>query len=134
MYLLFGIFMHVLLPKSAEFRSFLLNMCMLAPESSTNSLSSSFITDGAGRHHSLEGEKKVALSFSSELVHVFGKVPCLDLGTSLLSFNLLLRPILKFQSVGTTQKRNLDLNFSERRTFVFSDVCMTVRSFCESYS
>ena len=30
--------------------------------------------------------------------------------------------------------RNFELNFSERRTFVFSDVCMTLRSFCESYS
>ena len=37
-------------------------MCILAPESATNSLSSGFITDGAGRHHSLVGEKKVALS------------------------------------------------------------------------
>ena len=39
-------------------------MCTLAPESTTNSLSSSFITDGAGRHHSLASEKKVAVSVS----------------------------------------------------------------------
>ena len=39
-------------------------MCMLALESTTNYLSSGFITDGAGRHHSLVGEKKVALFFS----------------------------------------------------------------------
>ena len=30
--------------------------------------------------------------------------------------------------------RNLDLIFSERRTFVSSDVCMTLRSFCELHS
>ena len=38
-------------------------MCIDAPESTTNSLSSGFIKDGAGTHHSV-GEKKVALSFS----------------------------------------------------------------------
>ena len=48
---------------SVECSSFLLNMCMDAQESTTNSLSSSFITDGAGRNHSLVNEKKVALSF-----------------------------------------------------------------------
>ena len=52
------------LPNSAAFRSFLLNMCIDALESTTNTLSSGFITDGAGSHHSLVGEKKVALSFS----------------------------------------------------------------------
>ena len=46
---------------SAEFRSFLLNMCIDAPESTT---SSSFIGEGAGRHHSLACDKKGALSFS----------------------------------------------------------------------
>ena len=51
---------------SAEFRSFLLIMCMLALESTTYSLSSGFITDGAG-HHSLVGGKKVALSVSVRL-------------------------------------------------------------------
>ena len=36
---------------SAKFKSFLLNMCMAVPESTTNYLSSGFVTDGAGRHH-----------------------------------------------------------------------------------
>ena len=35
-----------------------LDMCIDALESMTNSLSSGFIKDGTGRHHSLEGEKK----------------------------------------------------------------------------
>ena len=81
-------------------------MCMLAPESTTNSLSSGFITDGAGRHHSLEGEKEVAVSFFFELQDVLGQSPRVSAGTSLLSFNLLLSPTLILQSVGTALMRN----------------------------
>ena len=47
---------------SAELRSFLLTICMLAPESTTNTLSSGFIVDAAGKIHSSEGEWNVALS------------------------------------------------------------------------
>ena len=50
--------------KSAEFRSFLLNMCTLALESTTNCHSSGFMEDGASKLHSLVGEKTVALSVS----------------------------------------------------------------------
>ena len=39
-------------------------MCTLAPASTTISLSSGFIVDGAGKLHSWVGEKSVALSFS----------------------------------------------------------------------
>ena len=49
---------------SAKFRSFLLSMCMLAPESTTTYLSSGFVHVDAGRHQTSESEKKVALSFS----------------------------------------------------------------------
>ena len=41
---------------SALLKSFLLTMCMLAPESATNSLSSEFIVDAASKIHSSEGE------------------------------------------------------------------------------
>ena len=41
----------------AEFKSFLLIMCIDAPESTTNSLSSGFRVDGAGKHLFSEGEK-----------------------------------------------------------------------------
>ena len=51
----------------AELRSFRLNMCIDAPECTTSSLSSGFIADGGGRHHTSESEKKVALSFSLSL-------------------------------------------------------------------
>ena len=49
---------------SAEFKSFLLIMCIDAPESTTHSLSSSLRFDGAGRHQFSEGEKNAASCFS----------------------------------------------------------------------
>ena len=100
---------------SAEFRSFLLNMCIDAPESTTNSLSSGFIADGAGRHQTSVSEKKEASHVSA--------------GTSLLSLSLFLRPILKFWRV-----RNALMNHSERWTFACSDVCVTQRSFGKLHS
>ena len=60
---------------AAELRSFLLNMGMDAPESTTNSLFSGFITDGAGRHQASAGEKKkLALSFSFSFI-AFSSLP-----------------------------------------------------------
>ena len=38
-------------------------MCIDAPESTTNSLSSGLTVDGEGRHHFSEGEKNAALFF-----------------------------------------------------------------------
>ena len=52
---------------SAEFKSFLLIICIDAPESTTNSLSSGLIVDGAGRHQFSEGEKNVVFCFSFNL-------------------------------------------------------------------
>ena len=54
----------VTVSNSAEFKSFLLIMCIDAPESTTNSLSSGLIVDGEGRHQFSEGEKNVVLYFS----------------------------------------------------------------------
>ena len=54
----------VTVSNSAEFESFLLIMCIDAPESTTNSLSSGLIVDGEGRHQFSEGEKNVVLCFS----------------------------------------------------------------------
>ena len=48
---------------SASLKSFLLIMCIDAPESTTNSRSSGLRVD-AGRHLFSEGEKNVALSCS----------------------------------------------------------------------
>ena len=47
---------------SAGLKSFLLSMCIDTPEPTTNYLSSGFITDGAGRHQTSVGEKKLASS------------------------------------------------------------------------
>ena len=110
---------------SAEFRSFLLTTCMLAPESTTNSLSSGFIVDAAGKTHSSEGESNVALSSFFELRDILGKSPRVSAGASLLSFSLFPRSVLKFHSEGTALMRKFDLYHSDRRTFIFSDVCLT---------
>ena len=49
---------------SAEFKPFLLIMCIDAPESTTNSLSSGLIADGASTHQFSEGETNAVLCFS----------------------------------------------------------------------
>ena len=49
---------------SADFRSFLLSMCIDAPESTTYYLASGFITDVAETQQTSVVQKKVALSFS----------------------------------------------------------------------
>ena len=59
----------------AEFKSFLLIMCIDAPESTTNSLSSGLGFDGAGRHHFSEGEKNVVSCFSFNFRIFFGQPP-----------------------------------------------------------
>ena len=46
---------------SAAINSFMLSMCIEVLESTTNSLSFASVDDGAGRHHTSEGEKNVAL-------------------------------------------------------------------------
>ena len=93
-----------------------------------------FITDGAGRHHSLVGGKKVASSVSLSFTMFLANLYASPRAHRSCFFNLLLRSILKFHSVGTAVMKNFDAKFSERRTFVFCDVCMTLRSSCESYS
>ena len=48
-------------------------MCIDAPESTTNSLSSGLISDGEGRHHFSVGEENVALCFSSNFRILFAR-------------------------------------------------------------
>ena len=74
------------------------------------------------------------LLFFFELAFVFGKIPSLASGTSLLSFSLFLRSVLIFQSVRTWLMKNFDLYFFKRWSFLFSDVCLTQCSPRESYS
>ena len=58
----------LMVSNSAEFMSFSLTMCILAPESTTNSLSSGSLAEALGRTHFSAGEKNVALSFALSLL------------------------------------------------------------------
>ena len=100
-------------------------MCIDAPESTTNSLSSGLRVD-AGRHLFSEGEKNVALFFSFLFSNTFGQLPRCFAGPPLLPLCLLLRPILKFWSVGATLMRFTWANPSERRVSV-SNVCVACK-------
>ena len=64
-----GLLHVVTVSNSAEFKSFLPIMCIDAPESTTNSLSSCLRIDGAGRHQFCEGEKNAALFSLLILTH-----------------------------------------------------------------
>ena len=118
---------------SAEFKSFLLIMCIDAPESTTNSRSSRLRFD-AGRNLLSEGEKNAALFFSFNFrtllasLHAASRAPC-----SCHSLSLLLRPILKFWSVGATLMSFSWPNHSERRILV-SNVCVPCNGFREFYT
>ena len=76
---------------SALLKSFLLIMCIDAPESTTNSLSSGFHVD-AGKHLFSEGEKNVALSCS------------LNLNTFLVSFHAASRAHSSCHSVSSCDR------------------------------
>ena len=113
---------------SASLKSFLLIMCIDAPESTTNSHSSGFNVD-AGRHQFSGDEKNAALSCS------------FNFNTFLASFSaasrapcschcLSLRPIHKFWSVGATLMRFTWTNITERGILV-SNFDMTSNSLCE---
>ena len=112
---------------SAEFKSFLLIMCIDAPESTTNSLSSS-LRFGASRHLFSEGEKNAVLSFSF-FFDIFGQPPRCFTGTSLLPFRLFLRSILKL-SIGVTLMRITWANHSKRWILV-SNVSMSYHGFSD---
>ena len=98
-----GLHDFVIVSISASLKSFLLIMCIDAPESTTISRSSGLRFD-AGRHLFSEGEKNAALVFSFNL-GIFGQLPRCFAGTLLLPLCLLLRPILKFWSVGAALMR-----------------------------
>ena len=57
---------------SAEFRSFLLNMCIDALESTTIVLSSGFVEDGGGKH---QVQVECGFVHFFELVHTFSYFP-----------------------------------------------------------
>ena len=111
---------------SAEFKSFLLIMCIDAPESTTNSRSSGLRFD-AGKHLFSEGEKNAAFFFS------------LNFRTLLASLHAASRAprschsVFKFWRIGVTLMRFTWANRSERRVLV-SNVSVTCNGFREFYT
>ena len=128
-----GLFDVVKVSNSAEFKSFLLIMCIDAPESATNSLSSGPRVDGAGRHQFSDGEKNVALFFSFNFYDIFGQPERCCTGTLLLSFRIFLRAILKFSSMVVTLMKITWANHSKRWILV-SNASVTYDGFCEFYT
>ena len=111
-----------------EFKSFLLIICIDAPESTTNSRSSGLTVD-AGRLL-FPKVRRMLLCFSPLISTHFGPASTLLHGTSLLPFRLFLRPILKFWSTGVTLMRITWANHSKRWILV-SNVSMTYAGFSE---
>ena len=100
-------------------------MCIDAPESTTNSLTSGFITDGAGRLHSLVRERKGALSFSLRSFRIL----LASLHTSprehrtYLSGSLPEADPRMLESMDCADE-DFELNHTKRWTFAFSNVCV----------
>ena len=106
---------------SASLRSFLLIMCIDAPESTTNSRSSGFKDDA--RWHLFSGDEKNAafscsFKFNTLLAsfHAASRAPC-------SCHCLLLRPILKFWSTGAALMRFTWAKISQRRILVSNFQC-----------
>ena len=91
---------------SASLKSFLLIICIDAPESTTNSRSSNFRID-AGRHLFSEGEKNVALRCSINLKHIFGQLPRCFAGTLLATLSLLVNDPLILEHGGYAHEVHL---------------------------
>ena len=115
---------------SASLKSFLLIMCIDAPESTTNSRSSVLRVD-AGRHLFSEGEKNIALSCSFNFHTLLASFHAASAGTLLLPLCLLLRPILKFWRIWVALMRITCAHHSKRWMLV-SNVSMTYHGFSES--
>ena len=118
---------------SAEFKSFLLIMCIDALESTTNSRSSGLRFDGASRHQFSESEKYAALFFSFNSRIFLASLHAASRAHRSLPFSLLLRPILKFWGIGVALMRITWANYS-KRWFLVSNVGVTYDGFCEFYT
>ena len=78
--------------------------------------------------------RRMLLCFSPLILeHIFSQPPRCFAGTLLLPLSLLLRPFLKFWSVGVTLMRFTWANHSKRWILV-SNVCMTYDGFGEFYT
>ena len=107
-------------------------MCILAPESTTNSPSYGSFCFHNREDPFFRQRVECSLFVRLELVFVFGKVPCLASGTSLLSLSLFMGPVLKFHCLGTSLMKIFDIYFSKRQPFLFPDTQVTQRGLNES--
>ena len=120
----------VTVSNSAEVKSFLLTMCIDAPESTTNSLSYGLIVDVEGRHQFSEGEKNVVSCFSLNfrirlaIFHAASRAyrSCLSVSSWDRSSN--------FGALGLRWWGSPGQNYSER-WFLVSNVSMTYDGFYE---
>ena len=117
---------------SASLRSFLLIICIDAPESTTISRSSGLRFD-AGRHLFSEGEKNVALSCSEDRSQE--ETEWQEQGAREAAWKLAKKcvEIEKFWSVGAALMKFTWANISERRILV-SSFSVTRNSFREFYT
>ena len=120
----------VKLSNSASFKSFLLIICIDTPQSTTNSF---LKFKGWWRRQApiFWRWEECCVIFLLQFEDIFSQLPRCFTGTSFLPFRLLLRPILKFWSVGVALMRFTWANHSERRILVLN-VSMTYHSFRES--
>ena len=116
---------------SASLKSFLLIICIDAPESTTISRSWGSRVDGAGRHLFSEGEKNVALSCSFNLntflasFHTASRAPCSCHSVSSCERSS------NFGALGLLWWGSLGANHSQQRILVsnFSVTCNSFREF-----
>ena len=113
----------LMVSNSAELRSFLLTICMFAPESTTNSLFLRLFHWRSREYPFFRGKVECSFAFFFELENVLIKIPSLASGTSLLSFTLFMG-LVQFRSVGTSLMRNFD-NYYSQRWFLFPDTRLT---------
>ena len=101
---------------SSELKSFLLSMCIDAPESNTNYLSSKDFEEGRRR---CPGRVKRSFILTVELVDTFRQVPCHPAGASFLVQGFVLCPFLKSENARSALVRFTLLNDASRWTLPF---------------
>ena len=128
-----GLHDFVKLSISAEFKSFLLIMCIDAPGSRKNSLSSGLRMDDAGRPPVFPKMRKMMLFLAPWILAHFCSFHAASWTPLLLPLCLFLRLILKFESVGITLMRIIWTNHSIRWILI-SNVSVTYDDFREFYT
>ena len=122
----------LMVSNSAELRVFSLTIWILAPESTTNYLSSRSFAHAAEVPF-LPRESRMQPYIFFELVKILARFQAL-LRAHRCCLCLFMGSVLKFHSVRTSLMRNFDIYFSQRWSFLFPDTRLTLRRLGESYS